>query len=130
MLAYDITFFRLNYAASMVMSTMFFVACCLLVLYFLMRPYLYLMIVTFDISIPKAFKNALHFTVVGLKRNVAVLAGTILTLLFEYVLLLVYFPLGVIVPFVMLPAFLVLMGIYGAYPKIKEIMIDPYYSEA
>ncbi len=129
LLAYDITFFRLNYSASMMMSTLFFLSCALLVLYFLMRPYLYLMLVTFDITVPKMFKNALYFTVLGLKRNVMVLIGTLLALALEYALLLIYFPLGVIVPFVILPAFLMLMGVYGAYPKIKEIMIDPYYSE-
>lgn len=127
--AYDIAFFRLNYGANMLMSTMFFVSCALLVLYFLMRPYLYLMLVTFDISIPKMYKNALYFTVLGLKRNVMVLLGTLLALVFEYALLLLYFPLGVIVPFVLLPAFLMMMGVYGAFPKIKEVMIDPYYEE-
>ncbi len=130
LLAYDITFFRLNYSASMMMSILFFLSCALLILYFFMRPYLYLMLVTFDITIPKMIKNALYFSVLGLKRNVMVLIGTLLALAFEYALLLIYFPLGVIVPFVILPAFLMLMGIYGAYPKIKEIMIDPYYSES
>ncbi|MBO6052183.1 MAG: hypothetical protein J6Q17_00460, partial [Clostridia bacterium] len=70
-----------------------------------------------------------RFVVAGLKRNVLVLLGTLFTAAFEYALLLVYFPLGVIFPFVILPSFLMMMGVYGAYPKIKQYMIDPYYEE-
>lgn len=125
---YDIKFFNLKYGANMMMSVGFFTSLALSVVYILMRPYIYLMLVTFDISIFKMIKNAFLFTIIGIKRNIAVLFGTILVLALEYILLAVYIPLGVIIPFVILPSFLIMMGIYGAYPKIKEIMIDPYYS--
>ena len=48
----------------------------------------------------------------------------------EYALLLVYFPLGVIFPFVILPSVVMMMGVYGAFPVIRKYMIDPYYENA
>lgn len=129
LLIFDIVFFNLNYGMNFVLDTMLFMIWCLALLYFFMRPYIYLMIVTFDLSIFKMFKNALYFTVLGVKRNFMFLLGTAALLLFEYVLLFAYFPLAVIVPFVILPSMLAAMSIYAAYPKIKEIMIDPYYEE-
>ena len=41
----------------------------------------------------------------------------------------VFVPLATIVPFIFFPSLLILMGVYAAYPKIKDIMIDPYYEE-
>lgn len=123
----DIEYLNIHYSKGM-MSVMFFMCLALSVVYILMRPYIYLMLVTFDISIFKMIKNAFLFTIIGIKRNIAVLLGTILVLALEYTLLAVYIPLGVIIPFIILPSFLIMMGIYGAYPKIKEIMIDPYYT--
>ena len=129
LLIYDTVFFNLNYNVNMMMSTMFFMTLCMAMLYFFMRHYIYLMLVTFDISITKMFKNALKFTVLGLKRNLMLLLGSILLVVLEYILMITYLPLGMIVPFVIMPALLMMMGVYAAYPKIKEIMIDPYYKK-
>ena len=129
LLIYDIVFFNLNYGVHFIMDMMFFMSWCLVLLYFFMRPYIYLMIVTFDLSLFKIFKNALRFTVLGVKRNFMFLLGTVVLLLLEYVLMFAYFPLAVIVPFVILPSLLVMMGIYAAYPKLKQYMIDPFYDE-
>lgn len=128
-LIYDAMFFNINYNVSMMMSIMFFMTLCLGMLYFFMRHYIYLMIVTFDMSILKMFKNALLFTVLGIKRNLMMLLGTLILAGIEIFLMAVYLPLGMIVPFVILPALLMIIGIYAAYPKIKEIMIDPYYEK-
>ena len=128
-LVYDVVFFNLNYNASMMMSIMFFTTLCLGMLYFFMRHYIYLMIVTFDMSIFKMFKNALLFTVLGIKRNLMLLLGTVIVMGFEIFLMAAYLPLGMIVPFVILPGILMTMGVYAAFPKIKEIMIDPYYEK-
>jgi hypothetical protein len=75
------------------------------------------------------FKNAIRFTVLGVKRNFMFLLGTIVLLLLEYVLMYAYFPLAVIMPFVIIPSLIVTMSVYSAYPKIKQVMIDPYYTE-
>ena len=129
LLFFDIVFFNLNYGVNFVLDTMLFMIWCLTLLYFFMRPYIYLMIVTFDLSLFKMFKNALYFTVLGVKRNFMFLLGTVALLLLEYVLMFAYFPLAVIVPFVILPAMIVTMSIYACYPVIQKYMIDPYYEE-
>ncbi len=129
LIAYDIMFFYLNYNTNNMMTAMFFVSLWMIVLYFLMRPYIWLQLVTFDITIGKMVKNALRFTAAGLKRNVMILLGTLFCAAFEYCLLLVYFPLGVIFPFVILISLVMMIGVYGAFPVIRRWMIDPYYGE-
>ena len=129
LLLYDIFFFNLNYGGHTVLNMMFFAALFMAILYLIMRPYIYLMLVTFDLSILKMFKNALLFTVLGVKRNIMSLFGILLLGVLEFALLMLYFPLGVILPFVGLFSIGYMMQIYGAFPKIKEIMIDPYYEK-
>ena len=46
-----------------------------------------------------------------------------------YGLLLVYAPLGLLTPILILFGTCAFMAVYAAYPKIKAIMIDPYYKE-
>ncbi|MBQ8513156.1 MAG: hypothetical protein IJ497_11115, partial [Clostridia bacterium] len=65
----------------------------------------------------------------GLKRNFMFLLGTVAVVLIEYFLMYAYFPLAVIVPFVIMPSLLVTMGVYAAFPVIKRYMIDPFYEE-
>ncbi len=127
LLLYDIFFFNLNYGLNTPLNMMFYAALFMAVLYLIMRPYIYLMMVTFDLSILKMFKNALLFTVLGIKRNILSVLGIVLLVGIEFALLMLYFPLGVILPFVGLFSIGYMMQIYAAYPKIKEIMIDPYY---
>ena len=87
------------------------------------------MLITFDMSIFKMYKNALLFIVLGLKRNVMALLGFVAVCLIEYFLMYAFFPLAAVMPFVILPALFLLIGIYSAYPKIKAIMIDPFYEK-
>lgn len=129
LIIYDIVFFNLNYNLSTMTNVMFYMSLCLAMLYFFMRHYIYLMLITFDLSLLKMFKNALLFTILGIKRNIMVFLGTLALALIEFFLIYAYFPLAVIVPFVILPALLITIGVYGVYPKIKEIMIDPYYEK-
>jgi len=129
LLGFDIFFFYLNYGASTVLNMMFFMAIFMTIIYIIMRIYIYLMMVTFDLSIKKMFKNALIFVIVGFKRNLMAFLGIAAVVMLEYFLLALYFPLGVILPFVCLFSVSSMMQVYASYPKIKEIMIDPYYAE-
>ncbi len=129
LIIYDVLFFNLNYGSSMMISVMFFMSLMLGLLYGFMRTYIYLMLITFDLSIFKMFKNALYFTVLGLKRNIMALLGIVLVLMVNYLLLAVFPPLGILLPLIIVPSLCILMGIYAAFPKIKEIMIDPYYAK-
>ena len=129
LIAYDIFFFNLNYTASIVTMMLFFGALCLAAIYFLMRTYVYMMMVTFDLKITKMLKNALILSVLGIKRNIAMLLGSVAAVLINVFLLAVYFPIGVILPFVILPSLLINISVYCGYPVVKKVMIDPYYKD-
>lgn len=128
-IAYDLYFFNMNYSTSFLTMMLFFGALCLGVMYFLMRSYIYMMMVTFDLKITKMIKNALIFTVLGIKRNIALLLGSLAAVWIEILLLGFYFPMGVILPFVILPSLLIYISVYCGYPVVKRVMIDPYYKD-
>lgn len=129
LIIYDVVFFNLNYGATLMTDIMFFMSLMLGLIYAFMRIYIYLMLITFDLSIFKMFKNAMYFTVLGVKRNFMAFLGIVLVLMVNYLLLATFFPLGVILPLVIVPSLCIFIGIYAAFPKIKEIMIDPYYAK-
>ena len=125
---YDIIFFAAN-AGSYMTSVMFYGAVAIGIIYFVMRYYIYTMMVTFDLSLYKLLKNALIFTAVGLKRNIVGTLGIIALAMFSYGLLMVFPPLGAVVPFIITIAIGQFIGIYTAWPKIYSIMIEPYEEE-
>lgn len=100
----------------------------LILVYGIMRFYTYLMMVTFDMKLGKIFKNALIFTVLGIKRNLMAGLG-ILTLTAAFLALIIFFgaklPLFFILPFLCLLGFCGFMYTYAAYPIIQRYMIDP-----
>ena len=95
------------------------------VIYLIMRNYFYTILITFDLSIIKIIKNSLIFAFVNVKRN---LCGFLVNLI-SWILLgvLVYFatPVGVLLVIGVFFAFNSFVGIYTAYPAIKQYMIDP-----
>ena len=105
----------------------------ILLIYIFMRYYLYLQLVTFDLSIRKLLKNSLIFSILGLKRNVLALLGTlffvVLNVLFLFGLGGYFLFLGIALPLMFMFAHIKFMGTYAAYYKIKEIMIDPMQNE-
>ncbi len=112
------------------MDVCFWAICALAILYFFMRFYLYLMLVTFDLSIKKIFKNALIFTTLGVKRNLMGLLGIILLTAIEVVLFATLMPMnipiGLILPFLYYFSFTAFTSAYAAYPVIDRYMIAPY----
>ena len=130
-LIYDIMWFNTNAQVSSngLIVPMLVVSWAALILYFFMRLYIYLMIVTFDLKFSKLIKNALFFAILGFKRNIMVLIGTLIITVLTLALCILFLPIGIIIPFTVFFGFLGFMGTYAAYPKIKQIMIDPYYAE-
>ena len=130
-LGYDLLYFYLNLASGETMIyVFFFLTFAMCIVYAFMRMYIYLMMITFDLSIMKLLKNALFFAILGIKRNIMALLAVIVVVAFWYVLRMVFFPVAVILPFILMFSVCSLASAYAAYPKIKEIMIDPYYSES
>lgn len=114
-------------------SVLFWATVILFIIYFMMRYYIYIQMVTFKLSIFKIIKNSLIFTLVGMKRNVVALFGIALMLLFEFLFVFAFG--GVLISFaVALPLLIFFssaayMKVYAAYFKIEELMIEPYYEE-
>ena len=128
-LAYDLLYFYLNLGGGTMMYIFFFLTFAMCIVYTFMRMYIYLMMITFDLSIIKLLKNALFFSILGIKRNIMALLAVVVVVAFWYVLRIVFFPLAVILPFILMFSVSGLASTYAAYPKIKEIMIDPYDEE-
>lgn len=105
---------------------MFYLSLAMLILWFYMRFYMYLLLVTFDLSIPKILKNSLIFSIIGFKRNFMATLGILVLLLLNYMVFVYVQPLGIVLPLVLTLSNGAFMSTYAAYFKIKEIMIDPY----
>ncbi len=101
----------------------------ILILYLLMRFYIYILIPTFDLSLFKILKNSLIFLVLNIKRNLAAFAGVVLVLFANFALLNIFYPLGMLMPLALTISLCMFIGVYAAWPCIKEIMIDPYEQE-
>lgn len=129
MLVYDLIFFRLNINSNSVTGVMYFMSFAMIIVYFFMRMYTYLMMVTFDLSLWKLIKNSVFFAALGIKRNIMALLGVITAVAVNYFILNLYMPVGMILPFVITFALIQFITVYAAYPKIKEIMIDGYDSD-
>ena len=132
LLVFDYLYFYMI-TGSFAIDFMFFIIFALIILYFIMRFYLYLLLITFDLKTLKLFKNALIFSVLGIKRNIMALLGIVLMVVLNLLLILGGLSIGLAVP-VILPFFYLLgvsgfMSTYAAYPVIKKYMIDPYVDE-
>ncbi len=125
-LAFNVTFY---YAQPPVWynNFMYALTIALILIYIIMRFYIYLMLVTFDMKIFKMFKNALIFTVLGIRRNLMALLG-IAALIGIFAAMLVFllplkFYAALILPFMCFLGFSGFMYNYAAYPVIEKYMI-------
>lgn len=134
LLGYDLVYFW-NQPSSFWLDVGFYGICAMVILYFFMRFYIYLMLVTFDLSIRKILKNALIFTMLGIKRNLMALLGIICITAINIALFFVFSmtPLGIAIPLVL--PLLYYMAVtsftcaYAAYPIIDRYMIEPYINQ-
>jgi uncharacterized membrane protein YesL len=112
-------------------SMLFWCNVVIFLLYFIMRYYIYIQMVTFKLSIVKILKNSMIFALIGMKRNIVALLGIVVILVLEAMFLLVTAlqPVAVAAPLAVLFSTFAYMKVYAAYFKIKEIMIDPYKAE-
>ncbi|MBQ8208344.1 MAG: hypothetical protein IJZ89_06400 [Clostridia bacterium] len=132
-LTFDILYFS-GTSANFGEDLMYFCTIGISIIYFFMRFYIYLMLITFDLSIFKLLKNALIFVILGIKRNIVAAVGIILMIAVNLLLAIFLVPSGIIVPLI-LPAvyllpFSAFISAYAAYPNIKKYMIDPQMTSA
>lgn len=102
-------------------------------LYSIMRFYIYVQMVTFDLPIRKILKNALYLSLLGIRRNLLAVVGILLLLLLELLLIFsvggVLISIAVAMPLAILFSLMAFMKVYASYYKIKQYMIDPYLAE-
>lgn len=96
--------------------------------YLLMRPYVYLQMITFDLKLSKIVKNALLFSLLGFKRNILALLGVAFLYFLTFVLVFglggALLPLGVAMFFIIFAAGSY-MHAFAAWHKIETIMVAP-----
>ena len=132
-LGFDISYFW-GRGGTFTLDVGFFLTIALIVIYFLMRFYLYLLLVTFDLSIYKILKNALIFSMLGFKRNIMGVLGIALITAVHILLLLLLIStplsgLPIILPFLWYMAAVTFTSAYAAYPIIDRYMIAPYMDQ-
>ena len=128
LLVYDVVFFYYN-STSFLRTAMFFFSLVLALIYYNMRRYLYVMMVTFSLSLPKLFKNAFIFALINWKRNLAATLGTAAVIALCGYLSFVFLPIGAAALLFILFSTCAFIGTYAAWPKIRSVMIDPYYQK-
>ena len=114
-------------------SFMFWSNIAILIVFFFMRYYIYLQMVTFDLKMFKIIKNSLIFSLLGFKRNFVAFLGIIILVFLELLFLIgaggLLLPFAVALPLILMLSVCSLMKIFASYFKVKELMIDPYYQE-
>ncbi len=128
-ICYDVIFFRYNTGVNFMTDIMFWMALLLAIVYFIMRFYMYTILVTFKLNVFKVLKNSFIFTFLCAKRNIVGLLGIAAVLVVSYLIFAYWPPLGMLLPFIFTTSLLGFIGTYTAYPGIKKYMIDPYYSD-
>ncbi len=99
------------------------------IIYFFMRFYIYQLMITFEMKWTKILKNALIFTVLGIKRNLLAAIGIVLMIGLNLLLVLLLLPIMTIplfLPCFYLFSFSGFMSVYAAYPIIDRYLIKPY----
>ncbi len=105
----------------------FYFSLFLVILYFMMRFYIYTLMITFKLSVFKIFKNSFIFAFLGIKRNVVGLLGCAAVAILNALLFGLFPPFGIALPFIISISICYFIGGYTSYPIIKQYMIDPYY---
>lgn len=99
------------------------------VFYFVMRFYIYLIMITFDLSMYKIIKNAFIFSILGFKRNICAIVGILITVLLSFYAFILLQTVGLMLPFFLTIGLLAFLCAYCAYPIICKYMIEPYHNE-
>lgn len=129
MLFYNITLTYFNFNVASAFRFTFYGNIMLGLVYSIMRFYTYIQLITFKLNLWQIFKNAFIFTVINGKRNLVALLGCAICLLFNYFMMIFFFPIGILLPFIFTFSTCALMGAYAAWPKIKEVLVDPLYQD-
>lgn len=121
---YSISFYLTSYNTYFVM---FFCSIAVLLFYMFIRFYTYMQLVTFELSFGKLLKNSFILATLSLGRNLGTVIGIIVLAVVTLMLMSVFIPLGIIIFFMFFVSTASYICTYVSYPKMKKVMIDPYY---
>ncbi len=125
--AFSLLSYYVNYENYFVL---FWTMLLIIMLYMFIRFYLYTIMVTFELGFFQIIKNSVIFCLLGFWRNLAMFASICFLIFMVFWLGSLFMPIFVISLFILVFATSSFMGTYAAYPKIKQYMIDPYYTKA
>ncbi len=129
LLVYDILAYGVEANREFIFLVFYYASIVFAVVYYIMRFYIYLQLVTCEMSIGKMIKNSFLLTVLGFKRN---FVGLLAAIAFAVILLYCYILLpqfSIVLLCMFAFSFLTYIGVYCAYPIIKRYVIDPYYED-
>lgn len=129
LLVYDILAYSSRADYEFIFLVFYYASIIFLVVYYMMRFYIYLQLVTCEMTIGKMIKNAFLLTALGFKRNFVGLLGAI-AFLFLFIYAYILLPqFSIILVFMFVFSFLTYLGVYCAYPVLRKYVIDPYYDD-
>lgn len=112
------------------MSSIFmYMSLFLLVIYIMMRFYMYTVMITFKLSIFKIIKNSFIMAILGFKRNIVAFFGVFLLCYISMMIFVTLPSVGIMLPVIITISVGMFMCGYASYPVIKKYMIDPFYSD-
>lgn len=105
----------------------------LFILFRFMKYHVWLMIITFKLSLKQIYKNSFLFAFVNWKANLIIGLTEILLLAICVALFFIPYYIAWVVSLVLavmvFPGFINLLTQLLIFPKVKELIIDPYYEE-
>ena len=121
LLVFSTAYYYQNIHKSAVFVIPFVFSVLVMLLFLFMQYYVYVLIITFRLTIAQVYRNALIFSILGLGRNFLITIFSAITLLISF-----YFvPLAVIlVPCLTLSTIGLIVN-FWVWPIIKKYMIDP-----
>ncbi len=126
-LVWDITFWMSQ--SGFLNSVFMYLSVFLALIYFMARFYMYTIMITFKLSIPKIIKNSFLLAILGFKRNVLAFFGIFILFYLSLQIFFMIPSMGIMLPIIITFSLGMFMTSYASYPVIKKYMIDPFYND-
>lgn len=101
----------------------------LLIIFSYMKYYIYMIMITFSLTIRQIYKNSLIFAFAGLKNNLVI--SLVCVVCYAIALLICPYMIGLLITGILavalFPAFRSLLIQFSVFPMIQKHMIEPYY---
>ncbi len=105
----------------------------LFIVFTFMKYHIWLILITFKLRLSQIYKNSFLFVFVNIKNNIII--GLVALLLYAGVVALLFIPyyfvwlIALLLAVLVLPGFINILTQMLIFPKVKEMMIDPYYED-